>query len=659
MVHAGLLSVLCLSSVLARQDPGYDYEDAQQEDVPQEFGEDSPSDELPDSRALERSWAQARDEAPDSREQSSRMSFLAVNNRAQGQQRAAWGENAMDSQEIPASFARIAQNIRRWKKPADKPSDKQDAAQALHEFSQGWRDMGHDVASAAAQKEAMAVVSKLHINGHPQGHKPQPAPQVHQVTEQAQGTDNDDDADDDNVPDPAQAETTPRTATRPTAKPSMQKPAWYHVPKVERQKPTQPVSQSSPPPNAPVSEDAALADAADREIEAEALDAPGADIPPLRAEFDDAAAPKQAQQPETKTRPKKQQQQEPKQPLHKQPRKSQQASPPSFPLDGPDGNEVGVDGDSGSADDDAAIASALKEAGLSTESLSLKNVDKDEDPVSPPAPELEPNAVESAAEPEAAAAPIGDMDEEAVPPVDQGLDSDSSKNIPQALKVVDVAKAHTPPPPHTSEAPAQSKAPTQSKAPLATPNTQQETLSRDVVKAAKPSLRPDTVPQASAASAAPQPAPDTDVTTNVPADVAVEQADDVTQPAPNVAQAIVSDATVDAAAHEEVARVRAELAAGEVARAAASRRKSVAMAQKLEQQARQLLRDSDAAWGRAQQAAASAAQRAAAEYKASHMQKVKELQEKSRQASEQARRTRAAADAEVNRAMQRLGQISA
>merc|ERR1719240_751109 len=178
-----------------------------------------------------------------------------------------------------------------------------------------------------------------------------------------------------------------------------------------------------------------------------------------------------------------------------------------------------------------------------------------------------------------------------------------------------------------------------------------------------------------AVSDPPQPMVDTEL----PADVSAEQSDAIDQavpavakamapaddsdvieqPAPVAAKAIVPDAAVDDAAHEEVARVRAELAAGEVARAAASRRNAIVMAQKLEQQARQMRRDSDAAWDRAQQAAAAAAQRAASEYKNAHLQKVTALEEKSRQASEQARRIRAAADAEVNRAMQRLGQISA
>lgn len=625
MFQTGLFGILCLCAALARQDPSY--EDASQEDVPQEFGEDAP--------------AETSDELQDPREQGNRMSFMAVNDRARSQQGASWAESSMDSEGIPASFARIAQNIQRWKKPAAKQDQQEAYAKSLHDFSQGWRDMGHDMASAAAQKEAMAVVSNLHINGHRNSKRSQPAaPQglVKQSPDQAQGLvkqaeavdDALDDADsqtddDDNGPNSVPAEASNQVHSG--AKSAPPKPAWYHVPKVERPKPQQAV----PPSTAPVPEDAALADAADREIEAED-DAPGADIPPL---FDDAEASKQTVPPQTapvpQAHPKKQQQQKqqqkPRNVQQQQQKEPQEASPPSFPLDGPDGNEVSAD--NGSADDDAAIATALKEAGLSTEGLSLKNVDSGSDSV-PPAADPSPSTAEPAAP-----APSSDAGDESIPDVDQAADVANAPQAPAVAPDVSTAAAPSKPP----RAP-----PTRSAKKAVAPRP-----------APKPRPRPASIPQAPAVSTPQAPAPAPMVDAELPA----EQPVVIEQTAPVAAQAAVSDEIVDAAAHEEVARVRAELAAGEVARAAASRRNAVAMAQKLEQKARQMNRDSDAAWGRAQQAAAAAAQRAASEYKNSRMQKVKELEEKSRQASEQARRIRAAADAEVNRAMQRLGQISA
>lgn len=650
MFHAGFLCIYCLRFVVARQDPADNYDDGLQEDVPQEFG-DASADENDSSFV---------------NEQRSRMSFMAVNDRARGQQRAGWTTDSMDSQAIPASFARIAQNIQRWKKPT---ANQESAAKDLKEFSQGWQAMGHSMASAAAQKEAMAVVSKLHVRGHQQGHGPEPAPaaQIHpsddaadrlmtmqaltRQADQADDADNDSD-DNDNTPDSASAESTQSPASgviNAVAKPSQQQPAWYHVPKVERKKPEQPMSQSIPAPKAQVPEDAALADAADREIEAEALDAPGADIPPVGAEFDDAAPPKQAL---TKAQPKKQQMAQQKKPPQqqsqpaKQPQQPTEASAPSFPLDGPDGKEVSVN--DGSADDDAAIAAALKDAGLSTNALSMKDVDAGGDPVSPLA-----ETQNSAAQPlpslplaEEATAPSSEVESEDIPSVAQVLDSDSSKlAASNTAKVTNSAKIQTQG--QASQPPAKIKA-------LKVPevnNGKRETLSSHAAKAAKPVQHIAAEKQSSEASAVPQPVADVDAQ--------AVQPEAVDQPLPAIPQATVSDAAVDGAAHEEVARARAELAAAELLRAADSKRKSLVKAQSLEQQAKQSRRDADAAWDRAQQVAAAAAQRAASEYKRTHMVKVNELEVKSRQASEKARRIRAAADAEVNKAMQSLGQISA
>lgn len=161
--------------------------------------------------------------------------------------------------------------------------------------------------------------------------------------------------------------------------------------------------------------------------------------------------------------------------------------------------------------------------------------------------------------------------------------------------------------------------------------------------------------------------PVTDLAAEDPADEVVASAAALPAPETATADAVMDDGRavdcvdkesqveIDRVAQEEVSHAEVEASTRAVAGAAAKKRQAEQDAKRLMEDAAQYSRQAAALRRQAEKAAVSAARLAAQKYRQEHLQKAAQLQHQSDAKAKQAEAIRAAAEAEVNQAMQRLG----
>lgn len=147
--------------------------------------------------------------------------------------------------------------------------------------------------------------------------------------------------------------------------------------------------------------------------------------------------------------------------------------------------------------------------------------------------------------------------------------------------------------------------------------------------------------------------------TSEPSPAAQERRARIEQHEINSRHTFVADAGAFNVAKDEISRAKAENAAALVERAVASKRKAEKQAAYLLAVAEGYRKQEAQAMKNVEVVATEAARRAAAQFRTDHMRNAKLLEAKSWKASQLASQTRAAADADVQKAFAGLGKVQA
>jgi len=147
--------------------------------------------------------------------------------------------------------------------------------------------------------------------------------------------------------------------------------------------------------------------------------------------------------------------------------------------------------------------------------------------------------------------------------------------------------------------------------------------------------------------------------TSEPSPAAQERRARIEQHEINSRHTFVADAGAFNVAKDEISRAKAENAAALVERAVASKRKAEKQAAYLLAVAEGYRKQEAQAMKNVEVVATEAARRAAAQFRTEHMRNAKLLEAKSWKASQLASQTRAAADADVQKAFAGLGKVQA